>query len=135
MNTLHAWFRHIKACVKWGNDLSAYFSINSGVPVGSLLGPRLYNIVKDKVLFLLQNFGLDCHVENLFVGAIAYADDLIDLSASLRHLKLILYLCVDFDQECDIVFNCDKSQYEIAGKPICKLAQMILDNNIIIFYQ
>ena len=25
VNTLHVWFRHMKACVKWGNDLSAYF--------------------------------------------------------------------------------------------------------------
>ena len=61
----------MKACVKWGNDLSAYFNINSGVPEGSLLGPRLHNIVIDKLLFLLQNFGLGCHVENLFAGAIA----------------------------------------------------------------
>ena len=49
VNTLHAWFRHMKACVKWENDLSAYFSINSGVPERSLLGPRLYNIVMDKL--------------------------------------------------------------------------------------
>ena len=70
-------FRHMKACVKWGNDLSAYFSINSGVPEGSLLGPRLYNILMDKLLLLLQNSGLGCHIKKLFAGAIAYANDLI----------------------------------------------------------
>ena len=63
----------MKACVK--GDLSAYFSINSGVPDGSLLGPRLYNIVMDKLLFLLQNSGLGCQIENLFAGLTAYADD------------------------------------------------------------
>ena len=109
VNTLHAWFRHMKAYVKLGNDLSSYFSINSGVLEGSLLGPRLYNIVIDKLLFLLQNSGLGCHIENLFAGAITNADDLIVLSASVRHLQLILDLCVDFGQECDIVFNSDKS--------------------------
>ena len=111
--------------------MSAYFSINSGVPEGSLLGPRLYNIVMDKLLFLLQNSGLGCHIENLFAGAIAYADDLIILSASVRHQQLILDLCVDFGQEYDIVFNCDKSQCGTVNKPICKLAQMILDNKIL----
>ena len=45
--------------------------------------------------------------------------------------KLILDLCVDFFQECDVVFNCDKSQCGMVGKPICKLAQMTLDNKIL----
>ena len=58
VNTLHAWFSHMKACIKWGKNLSAYFSINTGVPDSSLLGPQLYNIVMDKLLFLLQNSGL-----------------------------------------------------------------------------
>ena len=49
----------------------------------------------DKLLFLLQNSRLGCHIENLFAGAIAYADDLIVLSVSVRHLQLILDLCVD----------------------------------------
>ena len=120
----------MKAYVKWGNDLSAYFSNNSGVPEGSLLGLRLYNIVMDKLLVLLQNSGLGCHIENLFAGARVYANDLIVLSASVRHLQLVLNLCVDFGQECDIVFNCDKSQCGMVGKPICKLAQIILDHKI-----
>ena len=36
-----------------------------------------------------------------------------------------------FEQECDIVFNCDRSQCGLVGKPIRKLAQIILDNNIL----
>ena len=83
------------------------------------------------MLFLLQKSGLGCHIENLCAGVIAYADDLIVLSACVRHLQLILDLCVDFGQECDIVFNCDKFQCGMVGKPICKLAQMLLDNKIL----
>ena len=29
----------------------------------------------DKLLFLIQNSSLVCHIENLFAGAIAYAED------------------------------------------------------------
>ena len=89
----------------------------------------------DKLLFLLQNFSLCCHTENSFAGAIAYADDLIVLLASVRHLKLILDLSADFGQECDIVFNCDKSQCGMVGKPICKLAQIIVGNLFYIVYK
>ena len=60
-----------------------------------------------------------------------HAHDLIVLSASIYHLQLILDLCVVFGQESDIVFNCDKSQCGLVGKPICKLSQMLLDKNIL----
>ena len=61
----------------------------------------------DRLLFLLENSGLSCHIEDLFAGAIAYADDLVVLSAFVHYLQLLLDLCVEFCQECDIIFNCD----------------------------
>ena len=80
----------------------------------------------DKLLFLFQNSGLGCHIENLFAGVIVS-------SASVRHLQLILDLYIDFGQECDILFNFDKSQCGMVGIPICTLAWMILNNKILMW--
>jgi hypothetical protein len=63
----------------------------------------------DKLLSTLECSGLGCHVAGLFAGAIAYADDLIVLSASVCQLQLILDLCTQFGKSCDLLFNCDKS--------------------------
>ena len=41
----------------------------------------------------LQCSYLGCHVDNVFAGVIAYADDLILLSSSLRGMQDMLNVC------------------------------------------
>ena len=72
----------------------------------------------DILSYLLDSFGVGCHVGGIFTGAIAYADDLIFLSASVRHLKLLLDICLIFDKECDLVFNNEKSHCGVVGHPM-----------------
>ena len=84
----------------------------------------------ERLLFFLENSGLGFHIEDLFAGALAFADNLTALLTAIRHLQLLLDSCVEFGQECDIVFNCDKSQCEIVRNLICKLSKMLLENNI-----
>jgi hypothetical protein len=122
----------MKACVKWNGSVSQCFDIKSGVQQGSLLGPRLYNLIMDKLLLMLENSGLGCHIAGLFMGAVAYADDLIVLSASVRHLQMILNMCVDFGKGCDLVFNCDKSKCGAVGKPmLLQPAQIFLGDQLL----
>ncbi len=59
-------------------------------------------------MIILENSGLGCYVAGLFAGAIAYADDLVILSASVYQLQLILGICADSGKRCDLVFNCEK---------------------------
>jgi hypothetical protein len=132
VNTLFAWFRNMNGCVKWNNDYSQYFNIMSGVPEGSLLGPRLYNVVMDKLLQVLEKSGLGCYVAGNFVGAIAYADDLVVLSASVRHLQIILNICVEFGKCCDLLFNSDKSQCGFVGRSLLpQPANVLLCNHVL----
>ena len=63
----------------------------------------------DVVLQALQDLGSDCFINNCFAGGLAYADDLILLSASLRGLQKLLNLCSDVACLFDIVFNVTKS--------------------------
>jgi hypothetical protein len=129
VDVLYAWFRNMNACVKWNGSFSSFFNVLSGVPEGSLLGPRLYNIVMDKLLVMLENSGLGCHIAGLFAGAVAYADDLIILSASVIKLQFILDMCVEFGKTCDLEFNCDKSLCGVVGQPeLSQQASLLIGN-------
>ena len=52
---------------------------------------------------------LGCHMYNMFVGALMYADDLILISASLYDLQTMLDVCNSVGCDLDINFNPSKS--------------------------
>ena len=70
--------------VSWGNLLSQYFEITNGVKQGGVLSFILFNIYIDKLLLELNGSDYGCHINNTFVGALGYADDVTLLSPSIR---------------------------------------------------
>ena len=103
------------SCVKWGNSEYVYFSVLLGCPVGGTFGPKFFNMVMDKLLFELEKSGLGCYVDNSFASVVAYADDVLLLSASVRKLKLMLSICHDFGVNCHLSFNTEKSYCDLFG--------------------
>ena len=128
VNVFSSWYRNMLACVKWGNVRSDYFNVLSGCPEGSVLGPKLFNLVMDKLLLELEKSGLGCHVGQCFAGAIAYADDLILLSASVCKLRLMLQLCYNFGCSCDLTFNTIKSVCGLVGRCISVFPTFCMGN-------
>ena len=49
-----------------------------------------------------------CHLDNIFVGCIAYADDILLLSASVVHLHKMLEICQSQGEKPDVRFNPNK---------------------------
>ena len=95
--------------VSWGNHLSQYFELSNGVKQGGVLCPILLNIDIDKLLLKLKGSGYGCHINNTFVGALRYADDVILLSLSIRCLNAMICLCEVFAKKFNITFNCKKT--------------------------
>jgi Reverse transcriptase (RNA-dependent DNA polymerase) len=110
-----SWFGNLSGQVRWGSHLSQSFAICSGLPQGSLLSPKFYNFVMDSILHSLQNSGGGCYVNAAFAGALAYADDLVLLSASLMGLQKLLDVCAEVAAMYDIIFNVDKSVAGFVG--------------------
>ena len=75
--------------VSWGNHLSQYFEPSNGVKQGGVLSPILFNMYIDKLLLELKVSGYGCHINNTFVGALCYADDVALLSPSIKGLNVI----------------------------------------------
>jgi len=44
----------------------------------------------NSIMMALKTSDLECHTDGMFVGCIAYADDIILLSASVVHLKMMI---------------------------------------------
>ena len=56
----------------------------NGVKQGSIISPILFTIYLDILLERLKNNGVGCYIGDKFVGALAYADDLVLMSPSVR---------------------------------------------------
>jgi hypothetical protein len=87
------WWSKLFDVVVWRGATSEEFAVGFGLLQGSLLGGKFFNLMMDSVLCLLQKGHMGCHVDGVFAGAVAYADDLMLLSPSLVCLQTMLNLC------------------------------------------
>jgi len=80
-----------------------------------LLLTYVFNTYIDGLLFSLQSSDLGCHIGSEYIGCMAYADDVIIISASIIQLQAMLDICVRFRDEMDTKFNAKKSCLFIVG--------------------
>ena len=109
INILFSWFCKLYGTVVWNNCLSHKFDIFSGIPEGSIIGPKLFNCIMNEILNALETSHLGCFVNSLYLGALAYADDLLLLSSSLSMLQQMLDLCCEVGKLYDLLFNPSKT--------------------------
>jgi len=83
--------------------------VKSGIRQGGILSPVLFNMYFDTLLCELRRNGEGCYLGRHYVGCIAYADDLILLSASLCNLQSMLDVCHSVGSSLDIAFKSSKS--------------------------
>ena len=77
----------------------------------------------DNLLIKLKHSGYGCHVDNIFMGALSYADDITLLSPSLHGLNRMLEICAKFADSFDITFN--------SKKVLCiKLGESLMAKNV-----
>jgi Reverse transcriptase (RNA-dependent DNA polymerase) len=68
--------------VAWNGTFSKRFCVTNGVRQGAILSPILFDFYFDVFLGKRSSNGDDCYNGLFFVGALAYADDLILLAPS-----------------------------------------------------
>ena len=115
------WYSMQEICIKWGNETSSCFTISNGVRQGGILSPVLFSIYMDDLSVLLSQSGIGCHIDDLCINHVFYADDLCLMAPCAIALQELINLCYDYSIEIDMNFNALKS-YCIAFTPkLCKL--------------
>ena len=66
----------------------------------------------------LKESGYGCHLNGIYMGALAYADDITITCPSRRGLHKILVLCNNFGNENYIIFNTKKTLRLKYGEPV-----------------
>ena len=88
------WYGKTFSIVKWNACYSRSVPVKSGIRQGGILSPFLFNIYIDSIIAALQHSDLGCHIDDVYIGCLAYADDIILISASVVKLQRILDLCL-----------------------------------------
>jgi len=94
--------------VSWNGMCSVKFSVKSGVKQGGFISPVLFCIYIDKLFLELSKSGFGCFIGEVFLGALAYTDDIVLLAPTHRAMRNMLALCDKFASEYH-VFNAKKS--------------------------
>ena len=82
--------QHIK--VKWNNVYSKTVDIDNGVRQGGVISPLLFNVYIDNLFKKLKASELGCYINDTYVGALGYADDLALLAPSFTALKRMVII-------------------------------------------
>lgn len=87
---------------------------------GGVLSPVLFCLYIDGLLVTLSRAGVGCFVGSNFVGALAYADDIVLLAPTASALRTMLAICDNYAKDYSISFNASKSKCLVVLPSSCR---------------
>ena len=117
LNLIISWYSDLRCRVKWGEQLSDWFSITAGVRQGGILSPDFYSVYVDDLVIRMKESGKGCQILTHFVAALFYADDMAIIAPSIHGLEALLRICNEYCLTWDICLNIKKSKNLFFGKP------------------
>ena len=95
--------------VAWGLFKSRYFYLSNGVKQDGILTPIQFTLYIDKLLIRLKHAHIGCHMNNIFTGALSYADDITLICPSICSKNNMIDICCEYAKEYDITFSPTKT--------------------------
>ena len=130
LNVVVNWHLKLKGQVKWNGEMSAIFTIKSGVRQGGINSTWPFNVYIFYLIARLREGGFGCSIGCLFLGCLFFADDILLVCASIVHLQNMLHICSIFGIEYDIKFNVAKSQLLQIGVHISVVLPDLMLSNV-----
>ena len=86
-----------------------YFYVSNGVRQEGILSPKLYSVYVDDLSEYLVKSQIGCHIDNVCVNHVMYADDICLMAQSHAALQKLINICYDFSIQNNLSFNSTKS--------------------------
>lgn len=104
--------------VRWGDTTSSDYSLDCGVRQGGLTSPDLFNIYVNGLIEELRSTRTGCHIGDVCVNNLSYADDMVLLSPSINGLRKLLAICEEYAEAHGLKYNVLKTEMLVfrAGK-------------------
>ena len=102
------WYTRQELCIKWGAEISSFFTISNGVRQGGIFSPSLFAVYMDDLSSLLNASRIRCHISDVCINHVFYADDLCLMAPCAIGpiaLQELLNICYRYSIEVNINLN------------------------------
>ena len=97
-----------KGWVRLAGKNSSVFSIKNATRQGSVLSPYIFSsCYLDNLLVKLRSMKLGCYVGGVWMGVVAYADDIALLAPDRATLQKMVKICEEYGIEHNLLFSTD----------------------------
>ena len=97
-----------------------------------MLSPVLFCLYLDGLLSLLARSGVGCLVGECYVGALAYADDIVLLAPTANAMRHMLKVCDNYASDYSIIFNASKSKCILFSHAAISLRPLVLNQSFLL---
>ena len=108
-NSIKANTVNISRC-QWRGTCSDYFDVLTGTKQGGVISPRIFSLYVDDLIARLRKRGIGCHIIELFIACLFYADDLCLIAPTRSAMQELINCCQEYCAECCLSFNIKKSK-------------------------
>lgn len=110
------WHLGMTSRVKWGDSFSDFNDVPLGTKQGGISGPKFFAFYIDDLIQLLRSKGVGCHVINLFVACIMFADDIALIAPTRSALQIMIDICATYRKKYCLSFNANKPKVMFFGR-------------------
>ena len=116
LRILMYWYPNMYSVCKWQDSLSRSFPVISGVRQGGVLSAKFWALYMNELVLMLKKTKQGCHIADLFIACILYADDVCLLAPTRKAMQTLLNTCSEFAEAWCIKYNEKKTKVMYFGK-------------------
>ena len=102
--------------VKWANARSNSFPVLCGSKQGGILSPDFFAVYINDLIVLLKSMGIGCHVIEIFIACLLFADDMSLIAPTREALQKMIDVCAAYCSRYCLKFNIAKTKVMVFGK-------------------